>query len=42
MLDYAGELGHTVNGDIYGKILLTERLQDENRTYLEINIPIRT
>ncbi|MBY0009198.1 MerR family transcriptional regulator [Paenibacillus typhae] len=42
MLDYAGEQGCTVNGDIYGKILFTERQEDENRTYLEINIPVST
>ncbi|WP_342563549.1 MerR family transcriptional regulator [Paenibacillus sp. FSL R7-0345] len=40
MLDYAWEQGYNVDGDVYGKILFTERLQDENRTYLEINIPI--
>ncbi|AIQ55376.1 MerR family transcriptional regulator [Paenibacillus sp. FSL R7-0331] len=40
MLDYADEQGYTVSGDIFGKILFTERLRDENRTYLEINIPI--
>ncbi|MNC04475.1 hypothetical protein D3C75_519140 [compost metagenome] len=40
MLDHADEQGYTMNGDIYGKILFTERLREENNTYLEINIPI--
>ncbi|WP_151733517.1 MerR family transcriptional regulator ['Paenibacillus yunnanensis' Narsing Rao et al. 2020] len=40
MLDYAGEHRYAVTGDIYGKILFTERSCGRNRTYLEINIPI--
>ncbi|MNI84001.1 hypothetical protein D3C73_1408650 [compost metagenome] len=40
MLDYAEEHRYAVTGDIYGKILFTERMEGGNRTYLEINIPI--
>lgn len=40
MLDYAREHRYTVTGDIYGKILFTERSCEQNRTFLEINIPI--
>jgi DNA-binding transcriptional MerR regulator len=40
MLDYAGEHRYDVTGDIYGKILYTERMNGENKSYLEINIPV--
>ncbi len=40
MLDYAEEHRYTVTGDIYGKILFTERVKGENKSYLEINIPV--
>jgi DNA-binding transcriptional MerR regulator len=39
MLDYAQAQNYTINGDISGKILFTERTNGGNRTYLEINIP---
>lgn len=40
MLDYAEEHRYAVTGDIYGKILFTERIKGENKSYLEINLPI--
>lgn len=40
MLDYAAEHRYAVTGDIYGKILFTERVKGEHKSYLEINIPI--
>lgn len=40
MLDYAEEQGYSIKGDIIGKILFTERVSGQNKTYLEINIPV--
>ncbi|AIQ61547.1 MerR family transcriptional regulator [Paenibacillus borealis] len=41
MLDYADAQNYTVCGDISGKILFTERTNSGNKTYLEINIPVK-
>lgn len=40
MLDYIEKHGYSIAGDITGKILLSEKLADHSRTYLEIFIPI--
>ncbi|WP_189025343.1 MerR family transcriptional regulator [Paenibacillus albidus] len=39
MLDYAEQQDYAIVGDIHGKILFTERMNGENQTFLEINIP---
>ncbi|ULO05822.1 MerR family transcriptional regulator [Paenibacillus sp. 19GGS1-52] len=40
MLDYLEEHQYSIAGDIVGKIILTEKIEGESRTYLEVNIPI--
>ncbi len=40
MFDYLEANNHLISGDIIGRIIFTEKLEDEKRTYLEVNIPI--
>ncbi|MRN52924.1 MerR family transcriptional regulator [Paenibacillus monticola] len=40
MLDYLNEHQYSIAGDIVGKIILTEKVEGESTTYLEVNIPI--
>ncbi len=41
MLEYIKEMGYEIDGDIFGKIVLTETSNTLRRTYIEVNIPIR-
>ena len=40
MIDYIETNHYTVSGDVVGKLLLTEKISGNNRSYLEVNIPI--
>lgn len=40
MIDYIEENNLKINGNIFGKIILTEKVDGEKRSYLEVNIPI--
>jgi len=40
MIDYIEANHYTVSGDVVGKLLLTEKISGNNRSYLEVNIPI--
>jgi DNA-binding transcriptional MerR regulator len=40
MLEYIKEKGYKINGDIFGKIVLTETSNTLRHTYIEVNIPV--
>ena len=40
MLEYIKEKGYKIDGDIFGKIVLTETSETQRRTYIEVNIPV--
>ncbi|MEK5178593.1 MerR family transcriptional regulator [Paenibacillus odorifer] len=40
MIDYIEANGYTIAGDVVGKLMLTEKIEGNNRSYLEVNIPI--
>lgn len=40
MIDYIEENNYSTNGDIFGKIIFTEKIEGEKKSYLQVNIPI--
>jgi DNA-binding transcriptional MerR regulator len=40
MLDYISANHYSIQGDIIGKIIFTEKSRGKNKTYLEVNIPV--
>ncbi|MNO27599.1 HTH-type transcriptional activator TipA [compost metagenome] len=40
MIDYIEANHFSIAGDVVGKLLLTEKIEGHNRSYLEVNIPI--
>ncbi|MPW24590.1 MerR family DNA-binding transcriptional regulator [Alkalibaculum sp. M08DMB] len=40
MIDYVKKNNYSISGDIIGKIILTEIIEGEKKSYLETNIPI--
>lgn len=40
MFDYIQSAGHTITGDIVGRIILTEKSVDQTWTYVEVTIPV--
>lgn len=41
MFDYIEANHYSISGDVVGKLLLTEKIEGHNRSYLEVNIPIK-
>lgn len=41
MIDYIEANQYSIAGDVVGKLLLTEKIEGHNRSYLEVNIPIQ-
>lgn len=41
MFDYIEANHYSISGDVVGKLLLTEKNEGHNRSYLEVNIPIK-
>ncbi|WP_405176115.1 MerR family transcriptional regulator [Paenibacillus sp. FSL H8-0261] len=41
MIDYIEANHYAITGDVVGKLLLTEKIEGQNRSYLEVNIPIQ-
>ncbi|ABR46705.1 putative transcriptional regulator, MerR family [Alkaliphilus metalliredigens QYMF] len=42
MMDYIKENNYKITEDIIGKIILTEKINGKNKSYLELNIPIQS
>ncbi|MBY3619962.1 MerR family transcriptional regulator [Acinetobacter sp. CUI P1] len=40
MIDYIESNHYAIAGDVVGKLLLTEKIKGQNRSYLEVNFPI--
>lgn len=40
MIDYIEDNQYAMAGDVVGKLLLTEKIEGNNKSYLEVNIPI--
>ena len=40
MLDYIEGEQYTISGDVFGKIILTEKSKDTRQSFLEVNIPV--
>lgn len=41
MIYYIEANHYAIAGDVVGKLLLTEKIEGQNRSYLEVNIPIQ-